>query len=357
MRDPKGVVASYVEWKASVSQRKGTTSVYSSPSPRTEGPGSAPGEVLERLRARVVGALHVGRVRPGDRLPSIRALAREWSCDHRAVAGAYHQLAREGLVVVRGRGGVYAADVGGGSESSLGEVASWVSQILSEAWRRQIPVGELSALIHRYTVGAAVRCAFLESVSDSMTEFGAVLRDEWGLEVEPILLGEGAVRRGAHAWKQELGDVDFVATTTFHAAEGKVAAEAAGKPCLVLTTHSDEHRVLRDHFADAPAAAIICVDRRFGSRLRAALHSPASPNQPRILQPGDASAIRSLGAGSRVLVTRAARDHLGPFSIPVLQHRLTLSPESVSALARSLVLFSSARSGAGARRQSERLGR
>ncbi len=62
-----------------------------------------------RIRDRIVSGLHRGRLRGGDRLPSLREMAQETGADHRVVADAYRTLEAEGLVEIRGRSGVYVA--------------------------------------------------------------------------------------------------------------------------------------------------------------------------------------------------------------------------------------------------------
>lgn len=51
-----------------------------------------------------------GTLRPGDALPSVRALAAELGVNRNTVVAAYRQLAQAGLVVARGRGGTRVAD-------------------------------------------------------------------------------------------------------------------------------------------------------------------------------------------------------------------------------------------------------
>lgn len=53
-----------------------------------------------------------GAYRPGDRLPSVRKLCETWNCTPGTIQRAYHQLAREGLLVSRaGRGTQVAGSV------------------------------------------------------------------------------------------------------------------------------------------------------------------------------------------------------------------------------------------------------
>src|SRR4051794_33680711 len=97
-------------------------------------------DLVQHLRDRIVGALHIGKLRAGDRLPSIRELASELGRNPRTVAAAYRTLEQEGLVSVHGRSGVFVGlEELVGSESQE-ELARWLSMVVTDAWRRRIPV-------------------------------------------------------------------------------------------------------------------------------------------------------------------------------------------------------------------------
>ena len=116
------------------------------------------GEQVERhLRYMITGLLHVGRLRGGDLLPSIRSLAREIGADHRMVASAYRALEAEGRVEIRRGSGVYLAG-GMATGCALTETARWLSGVLMEGWNRRVPRGELAALVER-CAASRVRCA------------------------------------------------------------------------------------------------------------------------------------------------------------------------------------------------------
>jgi DNA-binding transcriptional regulator YhcF (GntR family) len=63
--------------------------------------------VLDRLRDRILVGRYFGRWSPGDRLPSVRDVARLEAVDRKTAAAAYHHLEQEGLVRVEPRSGVY----------------------------------------------------------------------------------------------------------------------------------------------------------------------------------------------------------------------------------------------------------
>src|SRR5947199_10673592 len=60
-------------------------------------------DIHETLRRRVMSDLHLGLVRPGQRLASARETARELGTDYRVVVAAGRALEREGLLEIRPR--------------------------------------------------------------------------------------------------------------------------------------------------------------------------------------------------------------------------------------------------------------
>lgn len=65
--------------------------------------------VYEQIRAQVVGHVAAGRLRPGDRLPTIRTLAADLGVAPGTVARAFHELESSGVVVTRRRTGTVVA--------------------------------------------------------------------------------------------------------------------------------------------------------------------------------------------------------------------------------------------------------
>jgi DNA-binding transcriptional regulator YhcF (GntR family) len=63
--------------------------------------------VLDRLRDRILLGRYFGCWAPGDRLPSVRVVARVEAVDRKTAAAAYRRLQREGLVRIEPRSGVY----------------------------------------------------------------------------------------------------------------------------------------------------------------------------------------------------------------------------------------------------------
>ena len=70
------------------------------------------GDIIARLRQRIVTAYHLGLITAGDRLPSSRRLARELHANERVILAAYRTLADDGSVRIDGRGRLKSGDLG-----------------------------------------------------------------------------------------------------------------------------------------------------------------------------------------------------------------------------------------------------
>jgi DNA-binding transcriptional regulator YhcF (GntR family) len=62
---------------------------------------------FEQIRAQVTAQVGDGRLRAGDRLPTVRALADELALAPNTVARAYRELEQAGVIETRGRAGSF----------------------------------------------------------------------------------------------------------------------------------------------------------------------------------------------------------------------------------------------------------
>jgi GntR family transcriptional regulator len=105
----------------------------------------------EQVRLQVVAHVAAGRLRAGDRLPTIRALAADLGVAAGTVARAYRELEAAGVVVTRRRSGTVVAE---------GTPAPDLA--VQEAAERLVAVGRAAGLDDE-AVLAAVRGALLGS--------------------------------------------------------------------------------------------------------------------------------------------------------------------------------------------------
>src|SRR5437762_14211965 len=91
------------------------------------------------LHAQLVAqlTLHIlnGLLKPGDKLPSVRALARRLHIHHNTVSAAYVELAEHNLVKVRRGSGVYVSK-GSKDENELTELDGIIRSFLETARKK-----------------------------------------------------------------------------------------------------------------------------------------------------------------------------------------------------------------------------
>lgn len=291
----------------------------------------------DRLRDRILNALHLGLLRPGDRLPSIRTLWREMGVDHRVVAQAYRTLEAEGLVEVRGRSGVYLAPQDQFGGELLAETARWLAGVLVEAWKRRLTIADVPELIRRCTQTRTLRCGVVESNEDQMTAYTSELQEQFGLDPYPVRISPVPLPRPErsvefHWVEDELRSCELVVTTSYHARLVRKAAENVGIPAVVLTVNPEVVETIQKRLKDGPLT-VVAVEESFGDRMRA-MYADDTPDRIRVVLADDREALAALDEDEPVLLTRAARTELGPHAaLPLLlPHSPTFSPHTAREL-------------------------
>lgn len=296
-------------------------------------------ELTDRLRDRLLSALHVARIRPGGRLPSIREVARDTGADHRAVAAAYRVLQAEGLVEVRGRSGVYVAQQERLGGELLAETARWLAGVMTDAWRRQIPLTDLHELLRRCTARTRLRVACVESNLDQMTAYCTEMTELFGLDAHPVYVSAaGGGREEAARLEAAIACADLVATTRYHAARVQRAATRTEKPVVVITVHPEVVEAIRREL-ERGELVVVSVDPEFGERI-AAMHREAAPRGSRIRLLGaeEREAVARIPPERTVLLTRAARARLEGQELPAaIPHSPTISPRTARELAEAII--------------------
>ncbi|HEX6924786.1 MAG TPA: winged helix-turn-helix domain-containing protein [Longimicrobiaceae bacterium] len=251
------------------------------------------------IRESIVGSLHLGALRAGDRLPSIRQTARAFSVTPYMVLQAYAELELEGLVERRERSGVFVASFDSGSVSTLPETGAWLTEVLTQACQHQVKIPLLPDLIGRWTNASRIRCACVEACYDSRFTLALELSQQFG--IQPRLVT-------AELNPAELQGIDFVTTTAYHAAQVGPMVAAAGKPMIIATISPLILSSALNHLRERDLT-VICVDRTYGERLRA-LQGGAYRDRVRVITTDDETAIAALDRREAVLLTPAARQRL-----------------------------------------------
>lgn len=295
-------------------------------------------ELTETLRSWLLGQMHVGNIRPGDAIPSIRKVARSHSADHRVVARAYAQLQHEGLVEVRGRSGVFAAPAPTGRAAILRGRGAWLASILGEAWNRQISLAELADLVDRCT-RHGLRCACVESTEDHAIAIAAEAAFAFGLETvihRFEALPDGSAKTAAvDDLEQVIADCDLVLTTVFHARSIAPIAHRVGRPCVAIAINPLLREEIRQRLAKP--LTVVVADPLFADRARLYFGDAEMLGTLQLMLADDVDPA-TLDGRDDVLLTRAARRRLGLAEYHLMGPTTSyIAPESARGIAAAIV--------------------
>jgi PAS domain S-box-containing protein len=305
----------------------------------SESGGSASREspTADRLRERIVIAVHTGRLQPDDRLPSIRDVSRELGVTNHAVVQAYAALEAEGLVQRRERSGIFVAWPGDAGGALPGETANWVADLLTEACEHQIKIPQLTDLIRRSTTTVRLHCACVESDEDHLAALCAETGQQFGLLAHPVSIDALPPHRPGESIDRDdlppgLREADLIVTSIFHAPRLRLLTEELNKPLIVGTVHPEVVSAIEQRLQDG-LLTVVCADERFAERLRASFGVPHR-ERIRVVLASDARSMARLDPSDPVFCTRAA---YGPVRDRQLRLLVPLSPFLAPQCARDLI--------------------
>ena len=103
-------------------------------------------QLVAQLELRILG----GEIAPGEKLPSVRALARRLRLHPNTVSAAYRELQASGHVEMRRGAGVFVRQTGAQSLAAARDLDEMIGVALQEAARRGFKVAEIRAAVSRW---------------------------------------------------------------------------------------------------------------------------------------------------------------------------------------------------------------
>lgn len=287
---------------------------------------SSVADIVESLRGRVLRAVQSGAVGDGDRLPSARDLAPEFGVDHRVVLGAYRQLADEGLVELRQRGGIYVHAPRGGAPGSVPPLPeSWIADVFVQGLAREIPAPELHEWLRRCLETLRLRAAVITTTHDQAFGLCRELRDDFGMEADAVLVDE-LVTAGAHPLP--IRRADLLLTTSAHAERVQALGTELQKPVTVIELRPDLAVGEWALLLRQPVYAIVASEK-FGQMLRDFFKDvPDVKNLHTVVFGTDD--LSTIPVNAPTYVTQRVRAQLAGVSIPgrILPAARTISMQS-----------------------------
>lgn len=272
--------------------------------------------VAELLRGRILRGLHARALASGDRLPSARELGVEFEIDHRIVLAAYRELAAEGLVELRQRGGIYVAKRDDALIPTPG--VDWMIETLIQGLGREVPIVEFHDWFRRAVATLRLHATVVQGSRDQIAGMCRELRDDYGLEA--VGLDAAKLLDLDTALIAELRRTDLLVTTPGYESVVRRVGERVGVPVVIADVRPDllggEWRMLLRH-----PVYVVVGDDRFVSVLEQFFGNvPSAAENLHILVAGRDD-LAAIPASAPVYVTRAAAEaldgvHIGGRIIP-----------------------------------------
>ncbi len=276
--------------------------------PMQSAPRGRRSEIAEVMRRRVLGGVNAGTLHRNDRLPSARDLAAEFDVDPRLVLSAYRVLAREGIVDIRRRSGIYV--IGGtpitGGPSVVAE--GWIVETLSAGIERGVSAIRFGEWFRRCMSTRRLRVGVIALAADQLEELCGELREGYGVDAVPFAPDVLDVP----TLPLELASTEFVVTEPLFAEPLRAVMDPLKKNVLVGGLRPDVDTFWHV-FQMAQPLHVVLSD----ARTEPALKEAAGHNAPRVRTVVLArDSLSDIPGDAPVYVTRSARQRIGDATVP-----------------------------------------
>lgn len=234
-------------------------------------------EIANVLRLRLMRDSHLGHIKSGARLPSVRELAREFGVDQRTIGTAYRILEAEGLVRMRPRSGIYFDPSTSTSErAGLARSARWALDVLVGAITRGTSVPSLATELAKYSSSIRLRVACVECNDDQAAALVSELEADFGVDATGFNVDE--LLADDEKATASLSKFDLIVTTPFHAGVVQELAQRVGVAWVAITYRAELFADIARRLAATPVHFVL-TDERFGAKLTRIFESSPGANQ------------------------------------------------------------------------------
>ncbi len=173
----------------------------------------------DQIKHQLTAALHMGELKTGHRLPTVRALARALQINPKTTLKIYHRLEQEGLIEIRVGSGVRvgAADKKQFEYSYFSSLVAMVNRHLDDARRLQFSPEDYLNLLQElvdHRKRRRISCLVVECNTEQIRLFASEIASRTGVTTHPVLVTDllSNNRRAASL----LSKASFLITTDFH---------------------------------------------------------------------------------------------------------------------------------------------
>ncbi len=109
--------------------------------------------IYQQIRNQIVKGISEGQLKPGEQLPTVRALALEMGINVMTVSRAYQMLRQEGYILADRRNGARVRESFSGPPRLSAPERETLEQLISEARLRGVPLSEITAACRQFYGG------------------------------------------------------------------------------------------------------------------------------------------------------------------------------------------------------------
>jgi DNA-binding transcriptional regulator YhcF (GntR family) len=193
--------------------------------------------LFEQAREQLITALHMGKLRAGDRLPSVRQMSQRGGINLKTAFSIYQRLKEEGYIELRVGSGAYVADVDRADldQAYCLSIFQLIKSNLSAASHLKLDPGQyhrhVESFVERSRL-ASMQVTVVECNEEQVNLFAYEISNRLNARVFPILLDQ--LERPDRRAARMLWRTDYFATTDYHFKQVRELAARYEKKILQL---------------------------------------------------------------------------------------------------------------------------
>jgi DNA-binding transcriptional regulator YhcF (GntR family) len=198
--------------------------------------------LFEQAREQLLTALHLGKLRAGDRLPSVRQMSQHCTINIKTAFSIYQRLSEEGYIELRTGSGAYVADIDRADldQAYCLSIFQLIKSNLSAASNLRLDPHQYYKLVESFVEKprlALTQVTVVECNEEQVNLFAHEITNRLKVRVLPVLLAQ--LEKPDRRIARMLALTDFFATTDYHFKEVKALSARYNKKILQLRLNAD----------------------------------------------------------------------------------------------------------------------
>jgi GntR family transcriptional regulator len=198
--------------------------------------------LYEQAREQLITALHMGTLRSGDRLPSVRQLAQRNNLNIKTAFAIYQRLKGEGYLEIRTGSGAYVSDI---ERMDLDQayclsIIHLIKSNLAQANQLKIEPRQYSGMVQSFIDKSplhTIQVAVIECNKEQINLFASEMSERLKVCVTPVILSD--LENPDPGLSTALAQMDYFVTTDFHYNQVKEFGAGYKKKILQVRLNPD----------------------------------------------------------------------------------------------------------------------